>query len=94
MGRQQHAGADMTQRAGALVPQLIESFRAAPKQGARGGSLARFVSGGVSALTIYKNEGYYVAGSVWETWLTSDAPSITPPSGHTLAFQQFIVLSS
>jgi hypothetical protein len=54
--------------------------------------VARFVSGGTAALSIYKNEGYYVAGAAWETWLTSGDPSTVPPSGHTLTNTQHLVL--
>jgi hypothetical protein len=78
----------MTQRAGSLISQLIDAFVSSPKQGARSGSLDSFVSGGVAILYIYKNEGWYAAGSAWETWITSGAPQTVPPSGHTLAFEQ------
>lgn len=40
----------------------------------------------------YLNYGYYVAGSVWESWITSEAPSTTPPSGHTLSFIKNILI--
>lgn len=33
---------------------------------------------------IYKNVGYYAAGSVWETWPSLATPNNTPPSGHAL----------
>lgn len=92
MGRQQHAGADMTQRAGSFVPGLIESLRSARKQGAHGGAIQSFVSGGVAVLNIFKNEGWYAAGSAWETWITAGSPGTVPPSGHTLTFLQHVVL--
>ena len=41
--------------------------------------------GGPTITTYYKMRGYYVAGSVYETWVVTEAPSITPPSGHTLS---------
>ncbi len=34
--------------------------------------------------TYYKMQGWYVAGSVYETWIAINAPNNTPPSGHTL----------
>lgn len=82
----------MTQRAGSLIPGLIGSFRHARKQGAHGGAVQSFVSGGLTALDVYKNEGWYAAGSAWETWITSGDPSSVPPSGHTLTFLQHMVL--
>lgn len=64
-----------------------------------------FASAGVAALggvfaspttsigtLVYKNQGYYVAGSVFEEWVTSGAPSTTPPSGHTLTDISYVVL--
>lgn len=44
------------------------------------------------ANAIYKNHGWYAAGSVWEVWVTSGAPSTVPPSGHTLTNIGFVVL--
>lgn len=35
------------------------------------------------AIRFYKLRGYYVAGSMFETWVTKD-PDAAPPSGHTL----------
>lgn len=32
----------------------------------------------------FKNIGWYATGSVYEEWISDQAPSITPPSGHTL----------
>jgi hypothetical protein len=32
----------------------------------------------------YKMRGYYTTGQVYETWIVQNAPSYTPPSGHTL----------
>lgn len=34
--------------------------------------------------TYYKMRGYYVAGSVYETYVVVGSPSATPPSGHAL----------
>ena len=39
--------------------------------------------GGATTVTYYKMRGYYVAGSVWETWVSTGSPG-SPPSGHTL----------
>ncbi len=39
----------------------------------------------------YKMIGYYLAGSVFEVWVALNAPSSTPPSGHSL---QDITVSS
>jgi hypothetical protein len=32
----------------------------------------------------YKMRGYYMVGQVYETWISQNFPSYTPPSGHTL----------
>ena len=40
--------------------------------------------GGGSETLYYKMRGYYVTGSVYETWIATDTPNNTPPSGHTL----------
>jgi len=40
--------------------------------------------GGPTVTTYYKMRGYYVAGAVYETWVVTGDPSVTPPSGHTL----------
>lgn len=32
----------------------------------------------------FKNIGWYAAGSVFEEWISTENPSVTPPSGHTL----------
>lgn len=41
-------------------------------------------SGGGGITTYYKMRGYYVTGSVYETYVVTGNPSETPPSGHTL----------
>jgi hypothetical protein len=38
-----------------------------------------------SSTTLYYMCGYYVAGLVFENWTSRGAPSLTPPSGHTLS---------
>jgi hypothetical protein len=40
------------------------------------------ISGGTT--TYYKMRGYYVSGSVYETYVVSGSPSAIPPSGHVL----------
>lgn len=54
----------------------------------------------VNALTIgdappnYKNQGYYVAGSAFEEWISVGLPSTFPPSAHTLTDIQHVVLAT
>ena len=43
---------------------------------------------------IYKNQGYYVAGSAFEEWITVGVPATFPPSAHTLADCQHLVLET
>lgn len=33
----------------------------------------------------YKMQGWYAAGSVYENWVSTNAPNYTPPSGHSLS---------
>ncbi len=40
--------------------------------------------------SIFKNTGWYAAGSVYESWLSNSTPNATPPSGHTLTGIQYI----
>lgn len=82
----------MTAQAGGLVGGVIAPLPAAPYQTGRAGAIQLFVSGATAALAIYKNEGWYAAGSAWETWITSDAPATVPPSGHPLTFLQHVVV--
>lgn len=60
---------------------------------ARRGTLAAFAANASIAVVSYKNEGWYAAGSTWETWITADAPATSPPSGHTLTFLQHVVVA-
>jgi len=49
---------------------------------------ATFSQGISVAATVYKNTGYYVTGTAYETWTTVSAPassSINPITGHTLS---------
>lgn len=39
---------------------------------------------GSSSTTYYKMRGFYTLGGVYETYIVTDAPSLSPPSGHTL----------
>ena len=57
------------------------------------GSLDTFPTG-VFNIDLFKNQGYYVAGSVYEEWVTPTAPSTTPPSGHTLTQIQYVPLET
>jgi hypothetical protein len=41
----------------------------------------------------YKNQGWYSAGSAWETWITVNAPSASPPSGHALAYIGYVLFA-
>jgi hypothetical protein len=44
------------------------------------------IGGGIPAsITYYKMQGWYAAGSTYETWTSANAPNSTPPSGHTLS---------
>ena len=47
-----------------------------------------------SAPPIYKNQGYYVAGSAFEEWITVGVPATFPPSAHTLVDCQYLVLET
>lgn len=39
----------------------------------------------IETVTVYyKMQGYYVPGSVYETWVAINAPNNFPPSGHSL----------
>lgn len=40
--------------------------------------------GGGGVTTYYKMRGYYVSGSIYETYVVIDNPSSNPPSGNTL----------
>ena len=42
------------------------------------------IPGSSPQTTYYKMRGYYVAGSTYETYEVVNAPSLPPPSGHTL----------
>ena len=44
------------------------------------------------SITKYLNSGYYVAGSAYEYWISYNAKSSTPPSGHTLINLQYVVI--
>lgn len=41
-------------------------------------------AGGGGAINYYRMRGYYTLGSVYEYWVVSEEPSLTPPSGHSL----------
>lgn len=58
----------------------------------RSGYLVTFPGNAITAPVDFKNEGWYAAGSAWETWITSGDPGTIPPSGHTLTFLQHLIL--
>lgn len=39
---------------------------------------------GIVEITYYKMQGFFAAGSVYETWVGVGSPNTSPPSGHTL----------
>ncbi len=41
----------------------------------------------------FKMTGYYVTGSVYETWTSYDYTNTTPPSGHTLTNVTYVRLA-
>jgi len=71
----------MTARAGNYYP-LRSAALASSKQGKRSGLVGNYYTLRVGAP--YKNQGWYAAGGVYETWISYGAPITTPPSGHTL----------
>jgi len=42
------------------------------------------ISGSTSSITYYKMRGFYTIGGVYETYIVSGSPSLSPPSGHSL----------
>jgi hypothetical protein len=86
---------DVTTRAGGVFVGTIAKFASAtetrPRMGYPG---AVYVNAVVIGNTppIYKNQGYYVAGSVFEEWISVGAPNTFPPSAHTLADVQHVQL--
>ena len=86
----------MTLRAGGFVPGVISAYASSTEtrinQG-HNGYLVTFPLG-VFNTDLFKNQGYYVAGSVYEEWVTTTAPSTTPPSGHTLTQIQYVPLET
>lgn len=49
-----------------------------------GGAPLAVPSNPIVLVNYYKMRGFYAIGSVYETWIVTDVPSVTPPSGHTL----------
>lgn len=83
----------MTQRAAFYVKGGAgERLPAASRGNARRAFLATFPGNATVAPLLFKNEGYYVSGGVWETWTTTGAPATVPPSGHTLTNLQHTLL--
>ena len=87
----------MTARNGGVLLGIVEAFAGStetrtPK--AHDGFVLNNATVIGDAPPIYKNQGYYVAGSVFEVWISTPLPSTFPPSGHTLADIQHTVLES
>lgn len=49
-----------------------------------GGSQLAVPANPAVIINYYKMRGFYSIGGVYETWVLTDAPSVTPPSGHVL----------
>lgn len=79
----------MTQRAAKVIltGPVNSIFRELHSQ--KGGFIAAN-SSAVPDTLVYKNQGWYATGGIYETWLTLHAPSSTPPSGHTLTGCSFV----
>ena len=80
-------------KAGDYILGLLEGFADSQRDGKIGRVLINAVVIG-DAPPNYKNQGYYVAGSVLEEWVTVGLPSTFPPSAHTLADCQHLVLET
>lgn len=80
----------MTTYAGAYIGDgPVANFYSAPFQYGISGVLEGLFTGvSIQQFRQYKNEGWYAAGSTWETWVTTQKPGTTPPSGHTLVYLQ------
>lgn len=87
----------MTTRALSVAIGTVTAFRSATEtQPRRADALAVAANATVigNSPLIYKNQGYYVAGSVFEEWISIGAPSSFPPSAHTLADVSYVLLQS
>jgi len=71
----------MTARAGSFYN--VQPSAPSAAAGLRGRSGGAFYSQQVNT-GIFKNQGWYSTGSVFEVWISYGTPSIAPPSGHTL----------
>lgn len=81
-----------TQRPGAYqTGGPVNFFYESPREDGRGGFLIENTSA-VPNLLKFKNQGWYAAGTTYETWVTTIAPNTLPPSGHTLADISFVIL--
>lgn len=83
----------MTSRAGSLLNGVIAFFSDGKRlQSVKGSAMLNVaVSGGVAPTKLYKNQGWYTAGGIYESWISS-TPGGSPPSGHTLTNIQFVPL--
>lgn len=78
---------------GSLLVGIIEKYASsAADNNFTGAVLGSTVTIG-NAPPVYKNQGWYAAGSVYEQWISTPLPSTFPPSAHTLADIQHVVLS-
>jgi|SRR5215831_832832 len=59
-----------------------------------GGTVYIDASTGSTSTVRYKNQGWYAAGGVFEVWISVNAPSTTPSSGHTLTDISHVKLQS
>lgn len=87
----------MTARTGNVLVGTADKFAAGTETRPRSGYPgAVFVNALVVGNNppIYKNQGYYVTGSVFEEWISVGAPSTFPPSAHTLIDIQHVLLQS
>ena len=83
----------MTTRAGELLDN-VTAYRFSVKLYGRLGTYEFPTTGTNIVNLIFKNQGWYATGSVFEEWITSPAPGTVPPSGHTLTDIQHLVLQS
>lgn len=85
----------MTARDGYFLGGVVVAPQLGGNEGtvsADNGYLAVFGIVTTTAPPTYKNQGWYAAGAVWESWVTTGAPSTAPPSGHTLTNLSYVVL--
>lgn len=87
----------MTARAGAFQAGVISAYKSgAETTPTRGNAAAVAINATTigSAPPIYKNKGWYAAGSAFETWITTPLPgtNFNPATGHFLTDVDYVVL--